>query len=93
MKLSLMAGALALIATQSLAQSQCGPSDTVAETLRGQFGEMPLSEGVMANGLLMTTWANPDTGTWTITINSGGGVECLVASGDGFSEIAPEPNL
>ncbi len=75
------------------AQSQtanCATHETVSDRLAQGYGEARQTIALSADNTVVETWANPDTGTWTITVTSAGGLTCLVASGQAF-EILAEP--
>lgn len=98
--LSLLAALVALVlAAASPAhaqQGQCGTREAVEQVLAGKYGETRQSWGVAANNMLMITWANPGTGSWTITVLSPQGMMCLVASGQDFTAVhepAPVPGV
>ncbi len=72
---------------------QCAPEDQVIATLENKFHEQPISRGIAANGALIVTWANRETGTWTITVHNGAGLACMVASVESFEAVAQKPNV
>lgn len=76
--------ALALCTTPAYAQSQnCAERDVVAERLTSGYGEQQQSMG-LSQGTAVETWANTDTGSWSILVTRPDGVSCLVASGQNF---------
>lgn len=68
--------------------SNCAPRPMVIERLAQSYGETRQTIGLGARGVLIETFASPDTGTWTITATSPDGMTCLVASGQSFEAIA-----
>lgn len=62
----------------------CGQRDQVIAQLKGVHGESRQSVGLQRNARVMETYANPETGTWTIIVSSPTGVACLVAAGEAF---------
>lgn len=62
----------------------CGPRAQVTERLAAAYGETRQSVGLGANNQMVEVFASQETGTWTITITSPGGVTCLVASGQAY---------
>ena len=89
-----LAAAFALIAGP-VAATQCGPPEVLTRVLGGTYGEYPVSRGLgsqQGNSVIMETWANPETGTWSIIVNRSDGVACLVASGEAWHvPLAPIP--
>ena len=81
--------ALALIATPVTAQQRnCAPRDSVVERLASAYGETRQSVGISERGMMVETWANRGTGSWTSTVTSPYGQTCLVASGQSWEELA-----
>ena len=81
--------ALALIATPVTAQQRnCAPRDSVVERLASKYGETRQSVGISERGMMVETWANRGTGSWTSTVTSPYGQTCLVASGQAWEELA-----
>ena len=66
---------------QAQSSDRCGPTDKMAEILKGAYGEMLMIVGPGNNGLgTMRYYANPKTLTWTIGVETNG-VFCLVITG------------
>lgn len=88
---------LALLAMLSpaYAQQQCGPTDRVAELLGGAHGEAVIGRGLVADQFIAMTWANPETGSWTITVTDPRGITCIVIHGTDWDAVEPvrAPNL
>ena len=81
--------AAAVAATPALPQSaNCGTHAVVTERLAQGYGESRQTVALGASNTLVETWANLDTGTWTITVTEAGGPTCLVASGQAFELVA-----
>jgi hypothetical protein len=81
--------AAAVAATPAFSQSAgCGSHATVSEHLAEGYGESRQSVALGTDNTLVETWANPETGTWTITVTEAGGPTCLVASGHAFEHVA-----
>ena len=77
-----------VLATQiARADPQCGPRAAVLAALADRYGETRRSLGLAGPTQVMETFANDDTGTWTITLTMPDGVTCMVASGQGFQTI------
>ncbi|MEL6702373.1 MAG: hypothetical protein AAFO58_11960, partial [Pseudomonadota bacterium] len=81
--------ALALMTLPATSQTRnCADRDTVLAKLSGEFGETRQSVGVAANNSIVETFANADSGSWTITVTLPNGTMCLVASGQSFEALA-----
>ncbi|MDU8911856.1 hypothetical protein [Aestuariicoccus sp. MJ-SS9] len=84
-------------ATLAKAQGQnCAPREVVVEQLASRYGETRQSMGLGRDNAMMEVFASAETGSWTITVTSAGGMTCLVASGQAFETLAealpPEGN-
>lgn len=84
----LFIGAVLCAAPIRAQSSGCAPHAQVLEQLADRYGESRQTIGLGANNSVVETWANPDSGTWTITVTSPGGPTCLVASGQAFELLA-----
>jgi hypothetical protein len=68
----------------------CGPRDRIVEQLADKHGETRRAVGLQQNMQVMETFANTETGSWTIIVSMPTGVACLVAAGEAFQLSAPE---
>lgn len=84
------AAALTLVATTDVgAQGRnCGPREAVVTRLAEGYGETRQSMGLGANNAVIEVFASDETGSWTITVTQANGLTCLVASGQGFEQLA-----
>ena len=90
--LGLVIAVLALIAvSEARAQSNCAGAADMFAYLSEQYGESPVTLGLI-NGNSVQTWANVETGTWTVIVVQPGGMACPIASGNDFEYFAPPPN-
>ena len=90
MKTLLMAGTLLLTATLANAETECAPLVQITDVLTERFGEVPRTVA-LGGGSVVTQYANEETGTWTLLVISPSGIACVVASGESWSAIDPEP--
>ena len=79
---------VAPVMAQAQQNRNCAPRDAVIERLAGVYGEARQSIGLGEQGMVIETFANADTGTWTITVTTPNGLTCLVASGQSWEELA-----
>ena len=80
-----------LIATPASSQGRlCAKREDVVKQLATVHGEHRKSVGLQKNARVMETFANPETGTWTIIVSLPTGLSCLVAAGEAFQHIPPE---
>ena len=79
-------GAATLVEAQTA--RNCAPRDRVVERLAEKYGETRQSMGLGTNNAVMEVFVSLETGTWTITVTTAGGLTCLVASGQAFEEMA-----
>lgn len=89
MILSFGVGALILATSHAFAQSaqNCGQRQPIVERLADRFGESRQSIGLGTQNRVVETFANPETGSWTITVTMPNGTMCLLASGHAFEEV------
>ncbi|NIZ63221.1 hypothetical protein DL239_19835 [Sedimentitalea sp. CY04] len=90
MKLILVSALAVCIAVPAKAQQnrKCAPRAAVVDRLASTYGESRRSIGLGERGMVIKTFASPETGTWTITVTTPNGLTCLVASGQGWEELA-----
>ena len=87
----LTAAAALLLATTTDVAAQgrnCGPRDAVITRLADGYGETRQSMGLGTNNAVIEVFASDQTGSWTITVTQANGLTCLVASGQGFEQLA-----
>jgi hypothetical protein len=80
-----------LLPCAAVAQSNCMPRDDMAAWLGEQFAEARVSMALADTGQMVETYANLDTGTWTLTATQPGGPTCIVVYGRAFQLVAAEP--
>lgn len=79
-------------AAPAVAQSQtCAPSQEVISRLADKYGESVQSSGLIDENTALVTFANTETGTWTVVASSANGVSCFIASGEYFTQYNLEP--
>ncbi|MFL5259892.1 MAG: hypothetical protein ACJ8AS_09070 [Hyphomicrobiales bacterium] len=87
----------ALVIAASVAQAEvpCMPKESaVSEIMGPRYSELPLFEATLPNPnqtadsnqpeVLVTVFANPSTGTWTMMVSPNGKVSCLIMAGKDF---------
>lgn len=88
---SVLAAVLAGWATAQAAEPPCDPVAALVEGLASRFGEVQQSGGLSGAGTLWATYANPETGTWTILEINPDGTACMRSFGKGWMGMKPEP--
>ncbi|MEO1611047.1 MAG: hypothetical protein AAFU55_01620 [Pseudomonadota bacterium] len=94
MKTTLTCAALACaftIAAANAASAQgglCAKRDQIVAQLKSVHGESRQAVGLQQNARVMETYANPETGSWTIIVSMPTGMACLVAAGEAFQVSA-----
>ena len=63
----------------------CAKRDKIVAELNKSHGETQQSMGLQQNNGVIETFANLETGSWTILVSLPTGVSCLVAAGEAFS--------
>jgi hypothetical protein len=66
----------------------CAPHGIIVERLGQGYGETRQSIGLGSDNVVLETFASRETGTWTITITTPGGLTCLLASGQAFELLS-----
>ena len=88
---------VALLAGQGAQAQQarnCAPHAVVLERLADGYGESRQAIALGADNTVVETFANIDSGSWTITVTQPGGLTCLVAHGQAFQLVAEMlPNM
>lgn len=82
-----MLGAALILAAAGM---QCAPRDAVMAKLSGQFGEVAQAAGLSEAGIV-SVYANPDTGTWTLVLFKADQSACLMASGEAWGGMPETP--
>lgn len=82
------AAILALIASPAAAQVTCLPLPVVIERLADGYGESPAVRADLADGGMVTIWANAETGSWTLTVTRPDGSTCILGAGVGIETVA-----
>lgn len=87
--------AIAILATgfaaTAAAQSACAPRAAILERFASQYGEAPIAAGLTSAALLIEVLASADGTSWTIIATSSDGMSCLIAAGEGWRGVMPEP--
>lgn len=65
----------------------CADRARVIADLSVNYGETRQSIGLAVNNVIVETFANAKTGSWTITVTTPAGVTCLIASGTAFEAV------
>ena len=80
----------ALLSSPAVAQTAriCFPREAVTLRLAEAYGETLQSIGLDSGGAVVETFANLQTGTWTITVTTTEGITCLIGSGQAFENVS-----
>jgi hypothetical protein len=80
-----LALALALLAAPAMAQPiACAPHDRLSHFLATAQGQTPQSLALERSGQLIETWADLETGHWTLVMIAPDGTACIIATGPLF---------
>jgi len=74
---------IAMMAAPVSAQQSCGPLEALAGVV-AKYKEQLITSAPIQEGVMLVTYANLNTGTWTTAIVSVEGTACVFASGRGF---------
>lgn len=92
---AVIAAVLTLAAGTAHAQQvRCGNPVDLVEHLSVDFGEVPAVRGLDGGGQLVQTFANLETGTWTLVLFVPNGPACIMAAGtdwEAIEYVAPAP--
>jgi len=73
------------VSAHGVPAESCGPHDQIARTLRQDYGESPVWEGVCPSGrCLFELWTAGEGGTWSLLQIWPEGRACLRAAGEGW---------
>lgn len=91
--LVVFAGAVPSFAAHTASQPRCGESSTIKSMLKKQWGEYPVTSGILSGAkYVMVMYANEATGTWTAVRFTLAGFACILGAGDGFNRFdKPKP--
>lgn len=70
----------------------CGDGKTIRDTLRDDYHEVAIGEGLSTSGALMQVFTTRDGSTWTMLLTLPSGMACLLGAGESWIQIdPPEP--
>ncbi len=69
----------------------CDRRQRVLGHLADKYKEAPVAIGVTNGGGLVEVLSSGDGQTWTIIVSNPDGLTCLLATGEGWRPIQPEP--
>lgn len=81
---------LALAASPAAAEQVCMDRVRLVAALAVEYAEVRQSIGLSA-GAMVETFANPDTGTWTVIVTPPTMVSCIVAAGTAYEAVSEPP--
>ena len=67
--------------------ANCAARDAVLARLANGYGETRQSVGLDSDQALVETYANDESGSWTITVTLPDGTTCLLAAGQSFEKV------
>ena len=81
-----------LMATKSIASAQtvCGKRNDIVTQLHKKYGEERQYIGVQQGRGVVETYANTETGSWTILVTDPRGMSCLMAAGEAFEIVVKD---
>lgn len=88
MRTAILAAALSLCATASIAQQSCIATPLAYKHLAEARGQTQIWIGEQPDKHLLEIWVNNETGTWTLigTIRGElGGMSCILSHGTGYA--------
>lgn len=89
--LALVLALFIVLPAPATAQSVCAERTQMIEQLEERWGEIRHSAGLTGDDRVMEVFVNPETGTWTIIVTSPLGHACMIAAGEFFNLLLPDP--
>ncbi len=88
---------LGLLGSPAQAQNQrmnmlCAERNVIVDTLTDRYGEQVHGMGLAHQNRIVEVYVSEETGTWTITVTSADGTTCLMAAGQHFAQMLPQPS-
>lgn len=80
---------LVLSATPALSAACTPDMKGLLGGLSAKYGEVPRIAATVTGGEKFLMTVNKKTGTWTVIFVSPEGLSCLMTSGNGYTELAP----
>lgn len=87
---SMMLAAPAMAASP-IAEVICAPSDEMSDRLTRHHGEKRQGLGFRDPDSRMELWSSEQTGDWTLVVAYASGRSCIVAMGQHWEEMLPDP--
>jgi hypothetical protein len=84
--LAVMLG-VAAASQPAAARPVCVAHADLAKHLGGKFAEKPVAMGLASDGTLMQVFASKDGATWTLVRAMPDGNSCVMAGGEGWTEV------
>lgn len=76
---------------KAFAQQPCGPTADVLKMISEKYHEAAIGGGTAQDGkVVISTFANAETGTWTIVVSGADGKSCIIAAGADYA-ASPAP--
>ena len=82
-----IAAVLALIAAPAAAIPRCAAHADMRAALSDGYGEVLQSLALDGSDRVVETYANLETGSWTVALTPPGQMTCVVASGVGYQPV------
>ena len=84
------AGAAAASPANAQTRVPCAAHSDLVEQLDGRFDEKPVARGLANNGTVMEVFSTRAGGSWTMVVTMPNGTSCVVAAGEGWTEVLPQ---
>lgn len=85
-----VACAFALMTTTAWAQQPCGPTPALLKMISEKYHEDAIGGGTAQDGkVVISTFANAETGSWTIIVSGADGNSCIIAAGSDYAASIP----
>jgi hypothetical protein len=86
----ILAVAVFILIGEARAQQLCGDRAQTAEHLQKAYGEVKIADGISGAGAGVMELYASDTGSWTLLVNTPGGLACLISVGSEWQFWMPE---
>ncbi len=88
--LASLGGALLALPAFADETAICADRAVVAQRLAKDFSENPVAMGITSSGNVIEVFSARTGDTWTIVMTLPNGKSCLMATGEGWEQVAPK---
>ena len=79
------------MSSPAYAQAVCNQRGIIVDLLGSKYQEKAVALGLAGNGGVVELYTSEDGG-WTLLLTQTSGISCMIASGEDWTTIPPEPD-